>query len=774
MSTSDKIVTINNKSYEDIKEESIRRRLLLRKIQPKIKQEIKKHMTQVMQGMFDSADDTLFKLAESASEGADKNLYFDSMRVVRLQRQTIEKTFFNEVDLYFDNFEQNSEHSDHNLDLQDFSLDSMSLLSEDDLEIDLATNNLIQKIRNQYAPELNALDKRLAHLLNQSDDDVRSGSFAVDIIVRSFVKATAAIQLTLEVQLIVMKLFDLHCVKNLAEMYYTINKIFIDENILPVIKSEVIKKSNSGQQRRENQIIEGIGSELSAHMHDAAQMQVPIWSQLQQLVNYQKQNRGLSGTTMPQGSTKDQDADSGLIHGSYLGMSTSDVVAVLTDIQSMGFDEVPNSGAYAVGNFLRVQLQQDKQRPLNPVDNDLIDIVCLIFEYILEDPHLPAAARVSIARLQIPMLKVAMLDKAFFSINGHPARNLLNLLASTAVGIDDTEGRRHPILNKINEIVDMVLERFTDDMSLFDDLTDELKAFIAENKSDEKNICDDISRVQHEKEELALARAWVKETLSQHVLGRALPKPVADIILGAWKEVMLQTYLQQGEHSQLWKTQIRLIDVLCWSVEPKRHKLDRTKLATIISQLIRTLRDGFKLINMPQHELNTILNTLEPYHLASVHGPDLEQRKLADKANKKATSDLTDITDIGVFDATSDSGIGQDHVLLDEIVLSDWEPASDLNQIDDEYLQLARHLEMGKWLEFKNEKGEMRRARLAWKSDLLGEFTFLNWKFDVVADKSLHELADDLRKGHARVVNDVPLMDRALSAVVNSLLPKSG
>jgi hypothetical protein len=96
-----------------------------------------------------------------------------------------------------------------------------------------------------------------------------------------------------------------------------------------------------------------------------------------------------------------------------------------------------------------------------------------------------------------------------------------------------------------------------------------------------------------------------------------------------------------------------------------------------------------------------------------------------------------------------------------------------LDAINDEYLDLARHLEMGKWVEFQDEQGNNRHAKLAWKSELLGEYTFLNWKFDVVADKTLLELAEDLRHGKAKVMNDVPLMDRALSSVLTSLMPKS-
>jgi hypothetical protein len=114
-----------------------------------------------------------------------------------------------------------------------------------------------------------------------------------------------------------------------------------------------------------------------------------------------------------------------------------------------------------------------------------------------------------------------------------------------------------------------------------------------------------------------------------------------------------------------------------------------------------------------------------------------------------------------------------DKVVLEDITLEGWESDPFLDEIDDEYLQLARHLEMGKWVEFKNSKGKSQRAKLAWKSELLGEYTFLNWKFDVVADKSLQELAKDLRTGSAKVVEDVPLMDRALSAVLTTLTPKA-
>lgn len=774
-------------SFQDVKKDTISRRVLLHKLQPKIRDLTNKHMQKVMQGMFDNADDTLFKMAESATEGVDKNLYIDSMRIVRLQRKLIEQTFFEELSQCFNNYEQDIKLAKASVTEPDYG--SLELLRDADLEIHLAADNLIHKVHSLYAMDVSAMEKRLAWLHGMDKIDSEFIPFGADAIVRSYAKTTEVIDLTLEIQLILLKLFDLHCIHNLADLYLSINQLFLSENVLPVIPHSPIKHETSPSAPQHMAQPETLipqpgmpglpglqaGVPGSANNFSAS----PMWGQLQTMLNVQRQGM-YAGGQMPAGGV----AGAGGIGQHTLSagqmftpMTTHDVLSSLSEIQNSALEQLPQGGAHAVGNFLRVHLESaaqegEQEKTLNPVDNDLIDVVCLIFEYILDDPHLPMAAKASIGRLQIPMLKVAMLDKDFFSMNGHPARYLLNLLASTAVGIDDDEAHDHPVLNKINEIVEHILDNFSDDISLFEEQTEQLNNFISEHHEQEQEAYHDLDKQQQEKEELVLARAWVKETLSQHLIGRELAKPIVDIILGPWKDVMLETYLQEGERSQLWKTQIRFIDVLCWSVEPKKHNLDKKKLGTIIQQLVSTLRDGLERINCSQDSVNRIFSTLEPYHLASVHGLDLEDCILMSQDKESISDVLEENSEKEILNEEIERIIADEKIILEDIVLEDWEPNSDLEEINDEYLMLARHMEMGKWVEFKNPSGETKRAKLAWKSELLGEYTFLNWKFDVVADKTLLELAEDLRQGTAKIVDDVPLMDRALSAVVSSLIPK--
>jgi hypothetical protein len=768
-------------NLEQKQKEVASRRAIARRLRPRLEQITHEHMERVLQGMFDNADDTLFKMAEKAG-GDDQSLYLDSMRIVRLQRKSIVGHFFDHLGKNFEAFDR-ARHADQAGESEtpatsQIDYQNLELVSKTDLEVNLAVENLEHKIQAQYQSELSAIEKRLGWLYGKDKLEVKDIPFAPGRVVQAYFRAADAAELDLEVRLILLKLFDWHCLYAFHDLYNDINELFIEAGVMPVIKA-TIKPSRSPS--RASGYAAGAPSNTAGGAEQGGPrtaVESGVFGTLQDLLARQR-----SGYTGHANTGAPPRGGSGTGHfgsGPLLVLSNDEVVQALTSLQSDDELQLPSGGAHATGSFVRARLEGggEQDRQINPVDSDVIDVVCLIFEYILDDPQLPASARASIARLQIPMLKVAMLDKAFFAMQGHPARNLLNHLAKAALGIDDTEDKdQNPVLAKINEVVNEVLERFTDELALFEELDKTFCEFLEAYRSQEEQARREIEQRQQQREELMLARTWVRETLEQHLMGRTLPREIADIVLGPWKDVMLQTFMQEGEDSLLWKNQIRFIDVLCWSVAPKQLRLDRQKLGNIIHQLIKTLRTGLAQIDYPPEEVEAIFAILEPYHLASVRGSGATSDGTAG-----ATAPTAEDHGDGLNShpgASEDEYQGRssepgDKVIMEEVVLEGWEGEDAPDQLDDEYLQLARHLEMGKWVEFRDNEGKSRRAKLAWKSELLGEYTFLNWKFDVVADKSLDQLADDLRQGTARVVDDLPLMDRALSGVMNALTPKAG
>ncbi len=755
---------------------SVSRHVLARRLHGQFKEITPQHMRNILQAMFDNTDDALFNIAENANKGTDKDFYLDSMRIVRLQRDAFEKEYFeqlaNEFDRYVDGIglRKKATTTETSIDY-----DNMELVSEDDLEITIACERLIQKIQVQYKQDLYAINKRMAFLFDVDKDEEDKIPFGAEKLVEAYASAAEQIDLPLEVRIILLKLFDLQCISGLADLYQTINQKFIEADVLPVIKTRYRQGASP------NNVV---GTPPGANL--PLDPNTDVWGALQGLLS---QRPGLTGGVGGGGVAGEAGGQPGYYQpgmtqggggaGPIMTIPSNELLSSLTNLQrGIEAGALPEGGAQAVGNYVRVQLQGSDtdgkvSREIQPLDNDLIDVVCLIFEYILDDPQLPTSAKASIARLQIPMLKVAMLDKAFFSMNGHPARDLLNKLAQSALGLDKTSDKDNPILMKIKDVTEIILHEFADNIDLFTLLDTEFTEFLTRHHEQESNVLTDIERRLKEREELALARAWVRETLEQHLLGQELPAVVVDIILGPWKDVMLHTYLQEGENSVLWKTQIRFINVLTWSIEPKQKTVDRKKLGKIIQHLIGTLRQGLVQIDYPQAEIDAVFTYLEPYHMASVRGEEYTNTGIPD-ASSTVTGD-TITSETGDTKEQAADPVLADKVILENIVLESWEPVHDplFDAIDDEYLELARHMEMGKWVDFKNENGKSKRAKLAWKSDLLGEYTFLNWKFDVVADKKVNELADDLRQGNATILDDVPLMDRALSAVLTSLTSKA-
>ncbi len=790
-------------------------RILSRKLLISIRDLTRRQLKTAMQGMFDNADDALFKMAEHSGTEKDQSFYFDSMRIVRIRRKEIAKNFILHIDNCFEEFLKDCTTNNSSSALNNIDYENLSLVEEADLEVTLAGETLVNKIKSIYSKELGAIVKRINHLNGSDGVEVNDIPCAPQVLCDAFMSAISALDAELKINLILLKLFDQHVTIALLPLYNEINREFINAGVLPKIKYEI--KHSAGDSATTYQPREGninAADILQSYSSQGFQAQVSpesLLGSLQQLLgSYRANQTGQPGQSGGQPTGTGPLLQPGMMPAAATGQQQVSYVDTPIIVQALGhladdaYDRMTDIGADQVSMMIKQQLintvqtaaNTDAPVHINPVDNDIIDLVAMLFEFILEDDHLPVYAKASIALLQIPIIRAAIADHAFFSTNQHPARTLLNELAKAALGLDETTDMNdNPVLNKINQVVETINRDFIDNVEIFTHQLEEFRKFTRAQREVEKDSENTLLAEIKQREETSLAKAWVKASLNEHLQGKRLPQTVLDVITGPWKEVMLQTYLQNGDESPNWKNQLRFIDVLCWSVEPKKLNIDRRKLGNIIQHLTTTLRTGLTRIDYPTAEIDNIFNTLEPYHLASARGEGMPQWRDedndaapsfslfntggSDAIDTEHTSEIDNVImqmekDFVEYSQPVPSGEYSqpqidEHIVVEDIVLSDWNAREHEEQVDDEYLELARHLELGKWIEFADDNGKKRRARLAWKSELLGEFTFTNWKFDVIADKSLNGLAADLRRGTATLVDDVPIFERAMSTVMTSL-----
>jgi len=768
MSVDNKIVSIHSKSAENNKSFNATEVIeVCRKI-------MNTRLKVLVHNLFDNTDDALFELADKAETNSIQCKYFDSMRIVRFKRQEIEDAFNNNIIDQFHNLRITHEINES---LNNISIANFSLMQECDLEETLAIDGLIGKVNNRQRETLYALEQRVAVLLPDLDITIDNNPFGPHTICNSFKESLSILESDITIKLIIYKLFDKHVIRHIGELYDELNTVFINAGVLPKLKHDIKKSDqnsahpdkpnlNEKQAINDNNVLQTIQSLLTA-------------------------SRNIGSTTRydPKKSNKSQNIEAigsfqinGTIHA-----DTGELLIALNSIQLNTGHLDTNSAnvltSETIKNTLASQFQSMENigpnEAITPLDNDIIDVITMMFDFILEDHELPDAVIALVVRLQIPMLKVALIDNQFFANKSHPARKLLNIIAKTGVGLSNDNCIPGNILfDKLSETTTNVINNFKSDLDIFDDLLIELEQFLSELDEVSKQKTQKHIDKYKQREEIKLASDWVKYSINEQIANTDLPNKVYQFLFNQWKDVLLKTYLEKGENSKQWKKQLKFISVLCWSVETKSTTAERQQLAGVILELLEMLKKGLKSISYSKQGTEKIVLMLEKYHLHNFQsGKQLQDEYNNDDISEQST--LIDIRKNQIIDIDEEmqdlvdeldsmSDIPSPDPVVENIILNDYQQDSD-NYPDDEYLQLARHLEAGRWVEFTDKNNQTQRAKLAWKSDLLGEFTFINWRFQVVADKTLHDLANDLQKGSAKIIEDVPIFDKALGAVVEGL-----
>ncbi len=754
-----------------------------------------RHLGQLAQTMFDQADDTLFEMADNAESNNLRNTYFDLMRTLRLQRHDIESSFMEQVAETFHRFLLSQSRVEDSGLFAATSMDELSLVDEQDLEEELATRTMVAKARNLYSAELYAIEQRLAELMPSMEIDDDNNPFSPKLFCDAFSRALGSLSFEIEIKLLIYKLFDKYVISRLGELYDEVNNRFIAAGILPQLKNRIRKMPSSG-------------SPAAGTSHDSGAEEPPVsggphgepgatsgaggdvLAALQTLLHGGTAGGGGAAPGSGMGSSTAVgvgvagDAGAGMVAGTGMADTPallSGLSALQMDVELVGATSAGQTDATTLKAMLLERVANGEHSALNQVDNDIIDVVSMMFDFILEDGNLPVAAKAVIGRLQIPMIKVAMLDRDFFANKNHPARRLLNTLAAAGIGLNEEDSiETAPRFLKMEDIVHRVLNDFQDDIGLFEELLAELERFVAEEEAAARALEEAALQPCQEREAFRLARTWVAEAIRERIRHKRVPQAVLEIIGEAWRDVLLDTYLNEGEDSPLWKQQLKFIDILVWSVEMDKTVTNRQKLATVILDLLRTLRAGLAAINYSEDEIHAIVRKLEPLHLACFGGADTTP----DREANTTDADADDTPRLAMSETTADAVRAfedefteVDDAIIEDIVLADFSPADHpdtADMPDDEYLRLARHLEAGKWVEFTDDEGRKKRARLVWKSDLLGECTFLDWKHSVVADTTFQGLAADFRRGTARVLEEAPLIDRAINAVFDGLRRRAG
>jgi hypothetical protein len=462
---------------------------------------------------------------------------------------------------------------------------------------------------------------------------------------------------------------------------------------------------------------------------------------------------------------------SGYIPGAPI-ISSADLHEGLTRLQAgqTDFDVGGAQVAFAgvpdgMHNVLRDLQESPLGRKANQLESMTIEMVAMLFDFIFETRDLPDGMKAQLARLQIPVLKAAMLDGAFFAKKTHPSRLLVNALADAGLGWSPDMGSDDPLYRKIESIVRRILDDFSDNLALFDELREDLETFLAEEeKAAEANIAssaDEINQRDHAQIAVVIGRAEIERRVESY----PVPHFLASFLREHWQAMLEHVYLKDGDDSEAWTSAVTTLEDLVWSVQPKRSTEDRKHLVALLPSLLKRLGAGVHNQQWTQEERDRFMTNLVEAHAAAV------KPSFAATASPTAAVAEAAKAQAEVAKASGDIAAAAKAEALARAMApaepAPPEPAPVL--IDDEYLEIARNLDRGAWVEFENESGQLAFAKLAWVSPLRGTYLFTNRQGQKAMSMTAEELADRFRADRARLVEAEPLLDRALVSVITNL-----
>ena len=375
-----------------------------------------------------------------------------------------------------------------------------------------------------------------------------------------------------------------------------------------------------------------------------------------------------------------------------------------------------------------------------PAEQTTLDVVALLFEYVFRDPSIPDTLRPLLGRLQIPILKAALIDPAFFHDTKNAARRVLDHLAAATVGATDDPAYCAALEALATELADDICRRFEIDASVFEEADARLLQLAeGELRKTALVVGTDIrSATAAEKDESdrGRVRALIRDRLS----GIDVPIAVRSFAETAWADYLTQLRKEHGEHSVAAGEALARLDDLLWSVGAKERTAQKARLAKMIPTLVGALRKGCRAVGLQEDRAKTFFEDLYQLHIAAI---------------KPTAADGVRATPLSTAHAAASAA--KPH--------SPGSPGLAQASIHD----FVNEMVPGTWLAFQTERASI-SARLVWKGTLRMSYIFASRSALNVFVYTPEELAHALLNGRvALILEPVSLFDRAVSSALNAL-----
>ncbi|WP_086125833.1 DUF1631 family protein [Hydrogenophaga sp. IBVHS1] len=362
---------------------------------------------------------------------------------------------------------------------------------------------------------------------------------------------------------------------------------------------------------------------------------------------------------------------------------------------------------------LRQRTVELKQAASTPTEKATIEVVALMFQSILAEERIPPSVRVWFARLQIPVLRVALAEPEFFSPLQHPARRLIDRMGSCVMGFESNVSSA-ALESEIKRVVQVIEQYPETGRRVFQLVFDEFQKFLSTYLSEQGSASRFVSVAQQVEQKETLS---VQYTIELRKLLDEVPvrDEVRDFLFKVWVDVLAVASVKYGLRHEETAALKQVASDLLWAASAKPNRNDRARVIQQLPGLLQRLRQGMGLLGFPagmqdQH-IKSVSDTLADAFMSRTEA--ISQESLDNLSERLANlEDYLPANGVGDLELDSES--------IEMITGVDAGNIEVINQGGSQPNEAMRswavELQIGSWFGL-DHNGKLNSVQLAWRSE---------------------------------------------------------
>ena len=516
---------------------------------------VAKQLIPLMENFHNSISEHFFDAAKETFDLAKQNALFESLGVLEKDKNKITKFFIKRYESKIKEYSpKDILHEEDAEEKKEISLESLSLVEEDDLDNWLSISSIITNVDADNRDELNKIERR-ASALYQAKINKKNNPFGPALFAQAFQESLNDIEIKHAVKLVCYTAFRDVYLSMAEKLYISINEFFVENDVLPVLKFKVKSSdgSSSSANEQEQEFDEDAPEDTSSSMGNESQgYSNPIRpntnghatsvqniapasrgivpnvegyspSQGREFVNsmHQQQPDISAGTGKPAGildifsdirglqqnidqvnaGIPSDQLSSAPVESTLPGggvaqhFSTSDLLDALSSEQLTGYDYSAQSDSNQVDFKEKIQnilaaSGGAENKVISAREGQVIDVASNVFSSLMSDFQVAESIRPWIKQLEVPVLKMAIMDTKVFTDTSHVVRKVINKISDLEVLADasDTE-EQEAVKRAFDWLVKVINEDFDGTPKVFERIAQQLDILIKiQTQAFDKNL----------------------------------------------------------------------------------------------------------------------------------------------------------------------------------------------------------------------------------------------------------------------------------------------